>query len=121
MELIEKEDDRDMEEYLLKQLNIIQDNEKGNVFTNTKLVNEIIHLGINSDELQEVILIYKYHFENIKLFIDELFTSLIQNKDNVPYMLRAICTIIVKLISIKFKNSSDIFKIKIINEFFSII
>ena len=118
LELIEKEDDRDMEEYLLKQLNIIQDNEKGNVFTNTKLVNEIIHLGINSDELQEVILIYKYHFENIKLFIDELFTSLIQNKDNVPYMLRAICTIIVKLISIKFKNSSDIFKIKIINEFF---
>ena len=46
IELIEKEDDRDMEDYLLRQLKVIQDNEKGNIFTNTKLINEFIHLGI---------------------------------------------------------------------------
>ena len=118
LDLIDKEDDREMEDYLLKQLNLIQDNEKGNVFTNTKLINEIIHSGINSDELEQVILIYKYHFECIKIFLDEFFTSLIQNKENVPYMLRAICTIITKLVSIKFPNASNILKIKILNEFF---
>ena len=118
IELIEKEDDRDMEDYLLRQLKVIQDNEKGNIFTNTKLINEFIHLGINSEELEKVILIYKYHFENIKLFVDELFTSLIQNKDNVPYMIRAISTIISKLFSIKFKNVSNVLKYKIISEFY---
>ena len=117
LDLIEKEDDRDMEEYFLKQLNVIQDNENGNVYTNTKLINEIIHLGVNADELEEVILIYKYHFEIIKLFIDELFTSLFQIKENAPYMIRAICTIISKLFSIKFKEASNILKIKIISEF----
>ena len=117
-ELIEREDDRDMEDFLLKQLNIIQDNEKEHVFTNTKLINEMIHLGINSEELEQLILIYKYHFESIKLFLDELFTSLIQNKDNVPYMIRAICTIISKLFSMKFKNASNILKFKILSEFF---
>ena len=118
LELIEREDDRDMEDFLLKQLNIIQDNEKEHVFTNTKLINEMIHLGINSEELEQLILIYKYHFESIKIFLDELFTSLIQNKDNVPYMIRAICTIISKLFSMKFKNASNILKFKILSEFF---
>ena len=118
LDLIDNEDDREMEEYLLKQLNIIQENEKSNVFTNTKLINEIIHSGINTEELEQVILIYKYHFESIKIFLDELFTSLILNQENVPYMLRAICTIITKLLSIKFKNASSIIRIRILNEFF---
>ena len=112
LDLIDNEDDREMEEYLLKQLNIIQENEKSNVFTNTKLINEIIHSGINAEELEQVILIYKYHFESIKIFLDELFTSLILNQENVPYMLRAICTIITKLLSIKFKNASSIIRDK---------
>ena len=117
LELLEREDDKDMEDYFLKQLKIIQDNEKGNVFTNTKLINEIIHMGINSKELKKVILIYKYHFECVKLFIDELFNSLVQNKENVPYMIRAICTIISKLFSAKFTNISNGLKVKIISEF----
>jgi hypothetical protein len=117
LELIDREDDRDMEEYLLKQLEVIQKNEKGNVFTNTKLINEIIHLGISSKELEKIILVYKYHFECVKLFIDELFTSLVQNKENFPYMIRAICTIISKLFSSKFKNVSNILGVKIISEF----
>ena len=115
LDLLDKEDDKDMEEYLLKQLKIIQ--EKENAFTNTKLINEIIHMGINSNELEKVTLVYKYHFECVKLFIDELFTSLIQNKENVPYMVRAICTIISKLFSIKFPNISNILRVKLISEF----
>jgi hypothetical protein len=117
LELLDREDDKDIEQYLLKQIQIVQDNEKSNIFTNTKLVNEIIHMGINSEELAKAILIYKYHFECVKLFIDELFTSLFQNKENVPYMIRAICTIISKLFSIKFQNTSNILKVKIISEF----
>ena len=117
LELLDKEDDKDMEQYLLKQLKVIQDNEKGNVFTNTKLVNEIIHLGLNKNELMKIILIYKYHFECVKLFIDELFTSLFQNKENAPYMIRAICTIISKLFSSKFQNCTNCLKVKIISEF----
>ena len=54
LDLLDREDDRDMEEYILNQLKVIQDNEKGNVFTNTKLINEIIHMGINSNELEKV-------------------------------------------------------------------
>ena len=119
LELLDKEDDKDMEEYLLKHLKTIQDNEKGNVFTNTKLINEIIHMGISSNEVEEATLIYKYHFECIKSLIDELFTSLIQNKENVPYMIRAICTIISKLFSAKFQNASvsNSLKVKIVSEF----
>ena len=117
LELLDREDDKDMEEYLLKQIRVIQENEKGNVFTNIKLINEIIHLGISSIELEKIILVYKYHFECVKLFIDELFTSLVQNKENVPYMIRAICTIISKLFSYKSKNTSNILRVKIISEF----
>ena len=117
LELLDREDDKDMEEYLLKQIKAIQENEKGNVFTNIKLINEIIHLGISSIELEKIILVYKYHFECVKLFIDELFTSLVQNKENVPYMIRAICTIISKLFSYKSKNTSNILRVKIISEF----
>ena len=117
IELLDREDDKDMEQYLLKQLKVIQDNEKGNVYTNTKLINEMIHMGIGKEELIKLILVYKYHFECVKLFIDELFTSLVQNKENVPYMIRAICTIISKLFSTKFQNCSNSLKVKIISEF----
>ena len=119
LELLDKEDDRDMEEYLSRHLKIIQNNEKANVFTNTKLINEIIHMGINSNEVEKATLVYKYHFECVKLLLDELFTSLIQNKDNVPYMIRAICTIISKLFSLRFQNNSISYslKVKIISEF----
>ena len=117
IELIENEDDRDMEDYLLRQINVLQENEKENVFTNTKLINEITHLGINKDDLEKLILLYKYHFEITKLFLDELFTSLIINQESVPYMIRAICTIISKLFSLKFKNVSNILKYKLFNEF----
>ena len=117
LDLLDREDDRDMEEYFLNQLKVIQDNEKGNVFTNTKLINEIIHMGINSSELEKVTLVYKYHFECVKLFIDEFFISLIQNKENVPYMIRAICTIISKLFSIKYPDISNILRFNLISQF----
>jgi hypothetical protein len=119
IELMDREDDRDMEEYLLRQLKIFQNNEKDNVFSNTRLINEIIKVSKRPNIAEQSTLIYKYHFEYIKLLIDELFTSLVQNKENVPYMVRAICTIISKLISAKFQKESisNSLRVKIISEF----
>ena len=74
-------------------------------------------MGINSSELEKVTLVYKYHFECVKLFIDEFFISLIQNKENVPYMIRAICTIISKLFSIKYPDISNILRFNLVSQF----
>ena len=119
IELLDREDDRDMEEYLLKHLKIIQESQRENIFSNIRLINEIIHKSKRATIAEQSTLIYKYHFEYIKLLIDELFTSLVQNKENVPYMIRAICTIISKLLSAKFQNVSisNHLRVKIISEF----
>ena len=50
-------------------------------------------------------------------FVDELFTSLVKNKENTPYIIRAICTIISKLIIIKYPHITNIQIISYINEF----
>ena len=63
-------------------------------------------------------LIYKYHLEVVKQIIDELFISLIKNQENTPYIIRAICTIISKLLEIKFPQITNIQKITFISEFF---
>ena len=118
LNLIDKEDDKDMEEYLLTQLRIIQKKENNfSPFSNTVFVNGMINLKLGRSLLEKVILIYKYHFECFKLYIDELFMSLIQNSENVPYMIKAICTIISKLLSYKFPRISSTLKIKCISEF----
>ena len=67
--------------------------------------------------MEKIIFIYKYHFEVIKQFIDELFTSLIKNKEDTPYIIRAICTIISKLLEIKFPKITNNQKISFISEF----
>ena len=114
LSLHEEQEDGDMEEYLMKKINEIQE---GNDFTNYKLINKIQELSSKKTTLEKIILVFKYHFEVIKQFIDELFMSLIKNQENTPYIIRAICTIISKLLEIKFPQITNIQKISFISEF----
>ena len=116
LSLIDREDDKDMEDYLLDKFKVIQ-RKSFLSFSNTVIVNEIINLLRTRKEIEKTILIYKYNFECLKLFIDELFTSIIQNSENVPYMIKAICTIISKLLSYKFPKISNSLKLKCLSEF----
>ena len=104
-----------MEEYLLNQLKIIE--KEGCCFTNQRLVTEIINSSKTEKSREKITLAYKYHFECVKQFIDEIFTELLKNIDNIPYIIRAICTIISKLIKIKFPNITTIQIIPFISEF----
>ncbi len=112
--LLEEQKDDDMEEYLMNKIKNLQE---GMVFTNHNLVNEILKIPGTKTYLEKLILIFKYHFEIIKQFIDELFTSLVKNKENIPYIIRAICTIISKLLEIKFPKITNNQKISFISEF----
>ena len=113
--LIEKQVDGDMEEYLMNKINNIQN--EGMDFTYNKLINNIKSLSSKVTNNEKIILIYKYHFELIKQFIDELLMSFINNVENMPYIIRAICTIISKLLEIKFPKITNIQKISFISEF----
>ena len=112
--LLEEQDDDDMEEYLMNKIKNIQE---GMNFTNYNFINEVLRTNGTKTFLEKIILIYKYHFEVIKQFIDELFTSLVKNKENTPYIIRAICTIISKLLEIKFPQITNNQKISFISEF----
>ena len=114
LSLLEEQDDDDMEEYLMNKIKNIQE---GMNFTNYNFINEVLKGNGTKTFLEKIILIYKYHFEVIKQFIDELFTSLVKNKENTPYIIRAICTIISKLLEIKFPKITNNQKISFISEF----
>ena len=115
LSLHEEQVDGDMEEYLMKKISEIQ--EQGMDFTFNKLITRITELSTKKTFIEKIVLIYKYHFEVIKQFIDELFSSLINNQENTPYIIRAICTIISKLLEIKFPQINNIQKISFISEF----
>lgn len=104
-----------MEEYLLNQLKIIK--KDGCSFSNQNLISDIINSTNSEKSREKLALAYKYNFECVKQFIDEIFTSLLNNIDNIPYIIRAICTIIYKLIKIKFPNMTTIQIIPFISEF----
>ena len=115
LELLEGQTNKDMEEYLLNQLKIIK--KDGCSFSNQNLISDIINSTNSEKSREKLALAYKYNFECVKQFIDEIFTSLLNNIDNIPYIIRAICTIIYKLIKIKFPNMTTIQIIPFISEF----
>ena len=115
LDLLDKETNKDMEEYLLNQLKLIE--KDGCCFTNQKLVTEIIKSSKTEKSREKIALAFKYNFVCVKQFIDEIFTELFKNIDNIPYIIRAICTIISKLIKIKFPNITTIQIIPFISEF----
>ena len=114
LHVLEEQNDNDMEEYIM---NIIKNMEDGMDFNNYNIPNEILNISERKTFLEKMILIYKYHFEVIKQYVDELFTSLVKNIENTPYIIRAICTIISKLLDIKFPHITNNQKISFISEF----
>ena len=115
LDLLDKQTNKDMEEYLINQLKDIDKDDC--CYTNQKLVSEIINSTKTEKTREKLTLAYRYNFECIKNFIDEIFTALLKNIDNIPYIIRAICTIIFKLIKIKFPNMTTIQIIPFISEF----
>ena len=115
LDLLDKQTNKDMEEYLLNQLKIIE--KDGCCFTNQRLITEIINSSKTEKSREKITLAYKYHFECVKQFIDEIFTELLKNIDNIPYIIRAICTIISKLIKIRFPNITTIQIIPFVSKF----
>ena len=85
LNLLDKQTNKDMEEYLLNQLKMIE--KDGCPFTNQKLVNEIVNSSKTEKSREKIALAYKYHFECVKQFIDEIFTELLKNIDNILYIL----------------------------------
>ena len=55
-------------------MNKIKNIQEGMNFTNYNFINEVLRTNGTKTFLEKIILIYKYHFEVIKQFIDELFT-----------------------------------------------
>ena len=104
---LEKQCDDDMEDYIMNKINSLQ-HEKNCSYTNTLFINEFLALSYKKIFLEKLILVYKYNFECIHSFVDELFTSLVKNKGNTPYIIRVICTIISKLIIIKYPHITNI-------------
>ena len=114
-DLLEKQTNKDMEEYILNQIKLFE--KEGASFSNEKLINEIAKYSNIEKTREQLALAFKYNFEFIKDFLDEIFFSLIKNIDNIPYLIRAVCTILAKLIKIKFPKITMIQIIPFLSEF----
>jgi len=104
-----------IEEYIKSKINTIG-NKKS--FSNDDILKEISNISKSQDLIERFILIYKYHFEVIRRLADELLTSLILNAKNTPYIIRAICAIIFKLLEKKFPKITNNQKILFVSNFF---
>ena len=115
LDLLDKQTNKDMEEYIINQIRLLEKEETS--FSNDKLINEISKSGKTEKTREKIALAFKYNFECIKEFLDEIFFSLINNIDNIPYIIRAVCTILAKLIKIKFPKITTIQIIPFLSEF----
>ena len=104
-----------IEEYIKSKINIIKDK---NIFSNDNIIKEISKVSKSEDFIERFFLIYKYHFEVIRQFADELLTSLISNEKKIPYIIKAICAIIFKLLEKKFPQITNNQKILFVSKFF---
>ena len=115
LDLLDKQTNQEMEEYILNQLELLE--KEGISFSNEKLVNEISKSNKTEKTQDKVALAFKYNFECIKELLDEIFFSLIKNINNIPYIIKAVCTILAKLIKIKFPKITTIQIIPFLSEF----
>ena len=115
LDLLDKQTNKDMEEYIINQIRSLEKEDIS--FSNEKLINEISKSSRTEKTREKIALAFKYNFECIKEFLDEIFFSLINNIDNIPYIIRAVCTILAKLIKIKFPKITTIQIIPFLSEF----
>ena len=73
LDLLDKQKSQDMEEYILNQLKLLE--KEGMSFSNEALINEIMKSSKTAKNQQKISLAFKYNFECIKEFLDEIFFS----------------------------------------------
>lgn len=83
-------------------------------FTNKKLMEKISLYG-NDD--YKILYIFKKNYEQIKLIVDELLQSIIENSSLIPYIIKCISKMIFVLISKKFPNLPFLDKNSFIGKF----
>ena len=115
LDLLDKQTSKDMEEYILNQINMLEKEDVS--FSNEKLINEILKSSKTEKTQEKIALAFKYNFECIKEYLDEIFFTLIKNINNIPYIIRAVCTILSRLIKIKFPKITMIQIIPFLSEF----
>ncbi|MCQ2816349.1 MAG: hypothetical protein MJ252_03695 [archaeon] len=108
---IKVEKSENLKEYYKRQLDKMGGD--NNIYTNNKLLNELT----GKDSNEKCILVYQYTAESVKRYIDKLFSAFLFNKDSTPNIIKYICVMIDKLLSIKFPKISTIEKNAFLSEF----
>ena len=115
MKMFNNENSNEMRDFFSKQAKVFKND--NDIFTNKKFIDDL-NLKENKDHVEKILLLYKYSFEKTKKYLDNLLCSIIEHKSSIPYIIKCICLIIDKLISIKFPTISEVDKNAFIGEFF---
>ena len=116
MKKIGNEKSTDMKDFFAKQGRMIKND--NDIFTNKKFLSDLTTSKDSKDSIEKILLLYKYSFEKTKKYLDNIFRSIIEHKSSIPYIIKCICLIIDKLITIKFPSISEVEKNAFIGEFF---
>ena len=109
---------KQMEEFLLNQIQIIKNEKNNDIFTNENLLLKITNTINSKNILDKILILFKYNFEKMKKLIDKFLYILMDNIASIPYFIKCISAIIDRLLVIKFPNITKIQKNAFLGEFF---
>ena len=98
---------QDMQEWLQHQINIIDNNHNAKYFAVDSLIGELSKSEYK-DCIEKIILVYKYSFERMKKYIDNIIANVIKYQDSIPSLIKLSACVIDKLLSIKFPNEVNV-------------
>ncbi len=113
-----KAETKQMEEFLINQIQIIKTEKNNDIFTNENLLSKISNTVSNKNILDKILILFKYNFEKMKKLIDKFIYALIDNIPSIPYFIKCICAIIDRLLVLKFPDITKIQKNAFLGEFF---
>ena len=109
---------KQMEEFLLNQIQIIKNENNNDIFTNENLLSKLSKTMHSKNILDKILILFKYNFEKMKKLIDKFLYILMDNIASIPYFIKCISAIIDRLLVIKFPNITKIQKNAFLGEFF---
>ncbi len=113
-----KAETKQMEEFLLNQIQIIKKENNNDIFTNENLLSKLSKTVHSKNILDKILILFKYNFEKMKQLIDKFIYVLIDNIPSIPYFIKCISAIIDRLLVLKFPNITKIQKNAFLGEFF---